>query len=121
MISILDLNLGNIKSLENCLNYMGVKFKKINSKKDIDSAKKIIIPGVGSFDFAMTFLKKKNYISSLRKFALIKKRPIILTHTINLLNQMMEFILKKRSTDTFTLEDYEQQSKNLDELESLLD
>ena len=77
MISILDLNLGNIKSLENSLNYMGVKFKKINSKKDIDSAKKIIIPGVGSFDFAMTFLKKKNYISSLRKFALIKKKPIL--------------------------------------------
>ena len=31
------------------------------------------------------------------------------------------FIIKKRSIDTFTLEDYEQQSKNLDELESLLD
>mgnify|MGYP001377375075 FL=1 len=61
------------------------------------------------------------YQSLLDRIALIKKRPIILTHTINLLNQMMEFILKKRSTDTFTLEDYEQQSKNLDELESLLD
>jgi len=61
------------------------------------------------------------YQSLLDRIALIKKRPIILTHTINLLNQMMEFILKKRSADTFTLEDYEQQSKNLDELESLLD
>jgi len=61
------------------------------------------------------------YQSLLDRIALIKKRPIILTHTINLLNQMMEFILKKRSTDTFTLEDYEQQSKNLDVLESLPD
>ena len=59
MISILDLNLGNIKSLENCLNYMGAKFKKIETKEDINTAKKIIIPGVGSFDFAMSFLKKK--------------------------------------------------------------
>ena len=61
------------------------------------------------------------YQSLLDRIALIKKRPIILTHTINILNQMMEFILKKRSTDTFTLEDYEQQSKNLDVLESLPD
>ena len=61
------------------------------------------------------------YQSLLDRIALIKKRPIILTHTINLLNQMLEFILKKRSADTFTLEDYEQQSKNLDVLESLPD
>ena len=47
MISILDLNLGNIKSLENSLNYMGVKFKKINSKKDIDSAKKLLYQVLG--------------------------------------------------------------------------
>ena len=77
MISILDLNLGNIKSLENCLNYMGAKFKKIETKEDINTAKKIIIPGVGSFDFAMSFLKKKNYIPNLKKFALIKKKPIL--------------------------------------------
>jgi hypothetical protein len=61
------------------------------------------------------------YQSLFDRIELIKKRPIILTHTVNILNQMMEFILKKRSTDTFTLEDYEQQSKNLDQLESLLD
>ena len=59
MISILDLEVGNVKSLENCLTYIGAKFKKIKSKSDIEKAKKIIIPGVGSFDFAMTFLKKK--------------------------------------------------------------
>ncbi len=34
---------------------------------------------------------------------------------------MKEFILKKRSTNTFTLDVYEQQSKNLDELESLVE
>tara|TARA_B100000767_G_scaffold8718_1_gene8553 strand:- start:631 stop:846 length:216 start_codon:yes stop_codon:yes gene_type:complete len=61
------------------------------------------------------------YQSLLDRIELIKKRPMIITHTVNILNQMMEVIIKKRSTDTFTLEDYEQQSKNLDELESLLD
>ena len=60
MISILDLQVGNVKSLENCLTYIGVKYKKIRSKSDIENAEKIIIPGVGSFDFAMDFYKKKN-------------------------------------------------------------
>ena len=59
--------------------------------------------------------------SLLDRIELIKKRPLILSHTVDILNQLMEFILKKRSTDTFTLEVYEQQSKNLDELESLVE
>ena len=61
------------------------------------------------------------YQSLLDRIELIKKRPIIISHTVNILNQLTEFILKKRSTDTFTLEIYEQQSKNLDEIESLID
>ena len=52
---------------------------------------------------------------------LIKKKPLIISNTVNMLNQMKEFILKKRSTNTFTLDVYEQQSKNLDELESLVE
>ena len=73
MISILDLQVGNVKSLENCLTYIGVKYKKIRSKSDIENAEKIIIPGVGSFDFAMDFLQEKKFIKSLKNFALIQK------------------------------------------------
>ena len=61
------------------------------------------------------------YQSLLDRIELIKKRPIIHSHTVDILNQMMEFILKKRSTDTFTLDVYDQQSKNIDEIESLLE
>ncbi len=56
--------------------------------------------------------------SLLDRIELIKKKPLIISNTVNMLNQMKEFILKKRSTNTFTLDVYEQQSKNLDELES---
>ena len=77
MISILDLQVGNVKSLENCLTYIGVKYKKIRSKSDIENAEKIIIPGVGSFDFAMDFLQEKKFKKSLKNFALIQKKPIL--------------------------------------------
>ena len=59
--------------------------------------------------------------SLLDRIELIKKKPLIISNTVNILNQMKEFILKKRSTNTFTLDVYEQQSKNLDELESLVE
>ena len=59
--------------------------------------------------------------SLLDRIELIKKKPLIISNTVNILNQMKEFILKKRSTNTFTLDVYEQQSKNLDEIESLVE
>ena len=59
--------------------------------------------------------------SLLDRIELIKKKPLIISNTVNMLNQMKEFILKKRSTNTFTLDVYEQQSKNLDKIESLLE
>ena len=59
--------------------------------------------------------------SLLDRIELIKKKPLIISNTVNMLNQMKEFILKKRSTNTFTLDVYEQQSKNLDKIESSLE
>jgi glutamine amidotransferase len=77
MIFILDLEISNIRSLENSLDYLGIKYKKINCKDDIKIAKKIIIPGVGSFDYAMKYLEKKKYISHIKDFSLNKKKPIL--------------------------------------------
>lgn len=77
MISILDLEISNIKSLENSLGYLGIKYKKISTNNDIKFANKIIIPGVGSFDYAMQYLEKKKFISNIQDFCLNKKKPIL--------------------------------------------
>ena len=61
------------------------------------------------------------YQSLLDRIELIKKRPVILSHTVDMLNQIIEFCSKKKSTNTFTLDVYEQQSKNLDKIESMID
>lgn len=77
MISILDLEISNIKSLENSLSYLGIRYTKITTKNDIKFANKIIIPGVGSFDYAMQYLEKKKFISNIEDFCLNKKKPIL--------------------------------------------
>jgi imidazole glycerol-phosphate synthase subunit HisH len=58
-IQILDYGLGNIKSLHSAVNFLGYKpiiDNVIRKKNEIDL---LIIPGVGSFGFAMDLLKKK--------------------------------------------------------------
>jgi len=64
---------------------------------------------------------ENKYQSLIDRIELIKKRPVILSHTVDMLNQIIEFCSKKKSTDTFTLEVYEQQSKNLDTIEGMID
>ncbi len=61
------------------------------------------------------------YQSLLDRIELIKKRPIILSHTVELLNQVIEFCSQKKKTNAFSIEIYEQQSKNLDMIEDMMD
>ena len=64
---------------------------------------------------------ENNYQSLIDRIELIKKRPIILSNTVDMLNQIIEFCSKKKSTNTFTLKVYNQQSKNLDKIEGMMD
>ena len=64
---------------------------------------------------------ENNYQSLIDRIELIKKRPIILSNTVDMLNQIIEFCSKKKSTTTFTLKVYNQQSKNLDKIEGMMD
>ena len=53
MISIIDYGVGNLKSLSNALNFLGFKSELISSPEQVLAATKIILPGVGAFDYAM--------------------------------------------------------------------
>ena len=64
---------------------------------------------------------ESNYKLLIDRIELIKKRPIILSNTVDMLNQIIEFCSKKKSTNTFTLKVYNQQSKNLDKIEGMMD
>jgi glutamine amidotransferase len=62
MIAIIDYKMGNIKSLENALDFLGCESCVTNQAQTILNADKIILPGVGAFDVAMKNLQK--YIDS---------------------------------------------------------
>ena len=53
MITIVDYKLGNLGSVLNMLNYLGIKAEITSDLEKIRNASKIILSGVGSFDTAM--------------------------------------------------------------------
>lgn len=77
-ITIIDYGMGNIKSIVGALKYLGVdKIVVSNKFTDIDSADKLILPGVGSFHAAMRNIKKLEIDKYLIDVVVDKKKPIL--------------------------------------------
>ncbi len=53
MISIIDYGVGNLKSLLNAFSFLGFERELIDSSRQVLAAEKLILPGVGAFDYAM--------------------------------------------------------------------
>ena len=58
LIAILDYDAGNLKSVEKALAFLGEGSVITRERKEVKKAEKLILPGVGSFGFAMEQLKK---------------------------------------------------------------
>ena len=65
MIGIIDYGMGNLHSVENAFEFLGIDSKIISNPFDIDKMDKVIIPGVGSFKRAMDNLNQKNFINPI--------------------------------------------------------
>ena len=62
MILIIDYESGNIRSISNALNFLGIKYRTVSKLEEIDfNFSHIILPGVGSYNDAMLNLKKKKF------------------------------------------------------------
>nr|MDO8129799.1 imidazole glycerol phosphate synthase subunit HisH [Candidatus Wukongarchaeota archaeon] len=56
-IAILDLGIGNLRSIKRGLEFAGAKTKIISASKDLSKADSIVLPGVGAFEDAFKNLK----------------------------------------------------------------
>lgn len=77
MVLVLDYNVGNVNSVIRAAKLYTSDVIFSNRKEDIVNAKKIIMPGQGSFDFAMNNLFKLDIYDTIREVALEKKIPIL--------------------------------------------
>ncbi|WP_321835303.1 imidazole glycerol phosphate synthase subunit HisH [Clostridium butyricum] len=58
MIVIIDYGMGNLKSVRNALNYLGIENKISDDYDEIRKADALIFPGVGAFPDAMDTIEK---------------------------------------------------------------
>ena len=67
MIAIIDYGMGNLKSVQNALQYLHCPAEITNDPIDIKTADGLILPGVGAFPDCMANLQKANVISLLQE------------------------------------------------------
>ncbi|WP_268847697.1 imidazole glycerol phosphate synthase subunit HisH [Flavobacterium aestivum] len=77
MITIIDYGVGNINAFVNVYKRVNVPTKIARTVADLEDAKKIILPGVGHFDHAMSELIKSGMREKLDELVMIKKIPVI--------------------------------------------
>ncbi len=76
MIAIIDYDAGNLKSVEKALKFLGEESIVTRDRKEILSADKVILPGVGAFGEAMDHLKKFELDQVIQE-AVHRQRPLL--------------------------------------------
>lgn len=71
MINIIDYGAGNVGSVLNMIKHVGGQARIVSDPSSLINGGKILLPGVGSFDNAMTRLKNLNLIEPLKHLAKI--------------------------------------------------
>lgn len=77
MIGIVNYGAGNIKAIQKIFRDNDVNHKVVESPSEISNCDKLILPGVGHYDYVINKLKESNLIDSLNEMVLSKKKPIL--------------------------------------------
>jgi imidazole glycerol-phosphate synthase subunit HisH len=77
MITIIDYRTGNLGSIQNILKRIGEKSIVTSDKNIISDSKKLILPGVGSFDTGMKNLNELELVDTLNNKVLVEKIPVL--------------------------------------------
>jgi glutamine amidotransferase len=74
MIVVVDYGMGNLRSVSKALEHLGANVKVSSEHREIESADKLVLPGVGAFGDAVAELKKRRLDDAVRSF-LKRERP----------------------------------------------
>ena len=76
MIVIIDYGMGNLSSVKNALNFLGLESKISSDEEDIRNANALILPGVGAFPDAMENIEKLS-LDNIIKEEVAKNKPLL--------------------------------------------
>lgn len=67
MIAIIDYELGNLRSVSNAFEKLGVKAEVTSSPEKLQAAQAIVLPGVGAFSKGMEYLQQLNILPTVSR------------------------------------------------------
>ena len=76
-IGIIDYGMGNIASVQNALSFIGVESVIIDTPSLLNTADKLILPGVGAFPMAMQNLRDRHFIEELSRIVAGEGKPLM--------------------------------------------
>lgn len=76
-VAVINYGVGNIGSLLNVLKRLGIPAVATADPAEIERAERLILPGVGAFDYAMKHLNDSGLIPVLNQKVLTEKTPIL--------------------------------------------
>jgi glutamine amidotransferase len=77
MIQIINYGLGNIKAFQTIYERLNIPVKIVSSVKQFEPEGRLILPGVGSFDWAMNRLNASGMREMIDKLVLEDKVPVL--------------------------------------------
>ena len=77
MIGIIDYGSGNIQAIVNIYNQLNIECKVIDNPAELDTADRLILPGVGSFDESMKQLVASGLKEKLDELVLVKQIQLL--------------------------------------------
>ena len=77
MITIIDYGVGNVFAFQNVFKRLSIPSKIAKCENDLMGSSKLILPGVGHFDYAMSQLNNSGMRDRLDELVLKEKIPVI--------------------------------------------
>jgi glutamine amidotransferase len=77
VISIVDYGVGNIQAIANIYKRLNIPVRTVRSAEELAGAERLILPGVGAFDWAMARLNKSGMRDVLDDVVLSKGKPVL--------------------------------------------
>ncbi len=77
MITIVDYDAGNIRSIANMLRAIGVSARISSDPEEVVEAERLILPGVGHFDYGMRQLRNRGLVEALNTRVLRDGIPLL--------------------------------------------
>lgn len=77
MVTLVNYGLGNIQAFANIYKHLNIPVRVAGSSGDLQGATKVILPGVGSFDWAMKRLNASGLRDCLDRVVLEDRVPVL--------------------------------------------